>query len=290
MRLMLPLLLLVSPTLLIAQDKSPVPDADAIKDAESLIQEVFKDEFDKATTPSQMSALAEMLLQQGLETKNDAAGRYTLFSKARDLAIESGNPTLTMKVIEEIGTSYSVDVVKAKAGSLRLLEASTRFSTQKKELAATALGLADELIAVSDFDSARQVSQIAIAAARDSRDAALIADATGRNESIEKLWLSFSKVKPAMKTLETQPTDSEANQTVGKFLCFLQGDWKKGLPMLALGKDTSLSKAASMELAGANEPSTQAELGDLWYEIADDYEGVERRAIQGRAALWYGMA
>src|SRR5277367_5159059 len=81
--------LLLFPNFLLAQEakKRPMPSKEAQAKIESLLQELFKDDFAKAEKDAGLrSQLAQKLLFEGKETKDDAAGRYVLFSKAHSLA------------------------------------------------------------------------------------------------------------------------------------------------------------------------------------------------------------
>ena len=97
-------------------------------------------------------------------------------------------------------------------------------------------------------------------------------------------------MKAARVTLEKTPDDPEANLVVGKYLCFVKGDWDKGLPMLALGKDEALKALAKQELEGAASSTEQAKLGDGWWNLAEKQEGTAKKQIQARAGYWYQKA
>ena len=58
-------------------------------------------------------------------------------------------------------------------------------------------------------------------------------------------WWSCSR----KKTLESTPTDAAANVLIGRFLCFVKGDWESGLARLALGGDESLRATAEKDAA-----------------------------------------
>ena len=66
--ILLLILFVLAPTWAFPQDKAPLPDSAAVREAEGLVKEVFQEEFAKADTPSQKVDLAEKLLKQGIET------------------------------------------------------------------------------------------------------------------------------------------------------------------------------------------------------------------------------
>jgi hypothetical protein len=97
-------------------------------------------------------------------------------------------------------------------------------------------------------------------------------------------------VKQALATLEVKPTDPASNLTVGRFRCFQKGDWDSGLPMLALGSDSTLKALAEKELAEPKSADEQAKLADGWWTAAEKEEGTTRRHIHSQAAHWYRRA
>ena len=54
-------------------------------------------------------------------------------------------------------------------------------------------------------------------------------------------------VRAAFETLMTKPEDPAANIAAGEYLCFVKGDWPRGLAMLVKGDDKSLTDLASRE-------------------------------------------
>ena len=115
--------------------------------------------------------------------------------------------------------------------------------------------------------------------------------------------LQERKILKSQKTLETKPDDPEANEAVGKYWCFVKGDWEKGLPFLSKAKDQKLREAAGYELGSielpkeAESPLTGAVVdfgeaaavelvkGDIWWELAKKLKDVELRNVLNRA-LW----
>ena len=120
-----------------------------------------------------------------------------------------------------------------------------------------------------------------------AREKELIAQAQGRIAEVAELVKAYEDVKAAKVTLEKTPDDPEANLVVGKYLCFVKGDWDKGVPMLALGKDEALKALAKLELEGAASSKEQAKLGDGWWNLAEKQEGTAKKQIQARAGHWY---
>jgi len=99
------------------------------------------------------------------------------------------------------------------------------------------------------------------------------------------------KVEPSMKKLEQTPDDPEANEAVGRFLCYVKGDWKGGLPLLEKAKDTELRALAARDKGvDPADSALHAALGDDWWKVASKLKGTESRNVANRAAYWWKVA
>jgi formylglycine-generating enzyme required for sulfatase activity len=70
----------------------------------------------------------------------------------------------------------------------------------------------------------------------------------------------------------------------------MKGNWDKGIPMLALGKDGQTTKLAIKELEGVTDVAGQVTLGDGWWALAETKDGLARERLRERAAVWYRLA
>src|SRR5262249_55950327 len=82
--------------------------------------------------------------------------------------------------------------------------------------------------------------------------------------------------------------DPDANLALGKYLAFSKGDWEKGLPHLALGKDEKLKALALQDLEKPTTTADQVKLADAWYDTAQ--EAPVKSRLQARAYFWYKEA
>ena len=98
------------------------------------------------------------------------------------------------------------------------------------------------------------------------------------------------EVRLAMATLKANPTDPEAKLVVGKYRCFQQDDWDKGLPMLVQGSDAALKDLAVRDLRRPMKPGEQEKLADGWRDLAGDVAGLVWKGAQRRAVYWYRQA
>lgn len=271
-----------------AQDKSPMPPAEAQAKALALVKEVYGQEWEAAKTSAQKQALAAKLLQKATET-TDATDRYVLLDVARGMAAQAGDAELAIKAIEAMSARYEVDAYRLKGAALAQA-AKEASSAQSVAVAKLSLALIDEAVGRDDFVAAKYLGNIAVDAARKGRDTALAKDIVARNREIEEIGQAFAEIQDAWATLKQLPVDPDANLAVGRYYCLIKGNWNRGLPMLALGSDSDLKELAVKELEGATDAAGQVALGDGWWDLAGASEGVAQKQLQGRAAHWYRKA
>ena len=104
----------------------------------------------------------------------------------------------------------------------------------------------------------------------------------------------------AEKVLGERPDDPQANLTAGRYLCLVEGDFARALPMLRKGNDAMLVALAEAELtqlalaeAGVTRPTEIVDmvaLGDRWWEASAEVKAADRRSFQSRAVSWYQRA
>ena len=74
---------------------------------------------------------------------------------------------------------------------------------------------------------------------------------------------------------------------VGKYYCFIKGNYDKGLPLLAKCTNAELKDLAVRDLAGPKEPRKQMDLADDWYQTGRKRKGLAQRQTFRRAFYWY---
>src|ERR1700734_3088794 len=85
-----------------------VPDAAAQRNAEKLIKDLFKAEYERKR-PEDRRALAKKLLQQARDTSDDPGMRYVLFREAWSLAAEGADADTALVAVEEAAAIFALD-------------------------------------------------------------------------------------------------------------------------------------------------------------------------------------
>src|SRR5262245_48974332 len=75
----------------------PVPGEAAQKKSSAAIREIHRADFQAARTPQGLRTLARKLLREAGESQNDPIARYSLYTVARDTALEAGDLPLALE-------------------------------------------------------------------------------------------------------------------------------------------------------------------------------------------------
>jgi len=93
-----------------------------------------------------------------------------------------------------------------------------------------------------------------------------------------------------MNVLKTKPDDAAANAAVGKYECYIDDNWPKGLAKLQHGNDAALKALAEKELAQDATVDAKNAAADGWWDLARHESELARRHIPQHAAGLYAAA
>jgi len=268
------------------QDKTPLPTDEAQAKALELIKEVYGQEWEDAQTAQEKVALATKLLGRTNES-TDPTNRYVLLKVARDVAAQAGDADLAFRAIDTMASRYDVDAYKLKGAAL---SQAANSATHSVAVARLSLELIDEAVEKDDLVAAKYLGNLALGAARKGRDGQLVKQVVARNKEVEEAAEAHAEIKDALLRLEDNPTDPETNLAVGKYYCFVKGNWDRGVSMLALSPDGKLKELAVKDLRGVSSAEEQVALADGWWDLAQEVGGPGRGALLRRAASWYAAA
>jgi hypothetical protein len=268
-----------------------VPAAAAQQEAIKLTNELFKSDVARAKTSPEKLALAKQMASVAA-TENDPCARYVLLKRAREVAIDAGDPTTACQLLDETARQYEIDYGTAK---LALFDSLAHSVTGPKDSALFVTGMnhwMDGQVWLDHYDLARKAGDLAIQVARRADDTQLVAETRRHLKSVEETASSYALARAAMTRLGQSPKDPEVNTIAGRFYCLVKGDWDRGLPLLTRGSDPALKALADMELAPPNTPDTRQALAGAWWDFAHQ-KGLSTpftaKAIE-RAAHWYRLA
>lgn len=271
------------------QDRKPVPEAAAVKESQQLLRDLFKADYARKGAPDRL-ALSRKLLQQGLAANDEAAMQYVLLTEAREVASLAGDVPGALKAVTELVLRFEVNGPELRLGVLTGAAKSAQSAEDFATIGRAFLLLADEALALRDFEAADKAADQAKTLSRKAKDPALAAKADAKEKETGEFLARLLKAKKARTTLETSPEDPAANAAVGQFECLLKGTWAEGLPLLVKGTEGPLRAAALRDDAGPTDPLEQVQTGDAWWDLAEKETGISRSNLRSRAAHWYERA
>lgn len=161
------------------------PDAEHLKAAEQRFRQQYQAELDAATDAEEKAGLARELLAQAASESGDA--RFVMLREARKLAAAAGDVALAGRAVDAMSRNYSVDPVALKAEALKIAHDSAQGTSGHRDVAQAALGLVEAAAKDGRLDAARQLADVALEAARESRSPALMKQAAAAGRQIEAL-------------------------------------------------------------------------------------------------------
>jgi hypothetical protein len=266
-----------------------VPEDAALKEAEKLVRDLFKDDLAKKA-PADKRSLAKKLLTQGREAANAPASQYALLALAIDQSIQAGDVDTVLLAVGELGNLFSIDIVAMRGASLASLAKSVKTSEDLKSVAKAYLQLADEALKADNFDDSAKAAAESGTLARRAKELALVGAADAKSKEVAARKVRFEKVRKAKELLAAMPDDPAANLAVGQYCCFAKNDWAAGLACLAKSPDGNLKSVALKDAANPESPDEKAAVGDGWWDLSETAPPEDKVALRDRAGSWYRQA
>jgi hypothetical protein len=265
----------------------PIPDEAAQKVAFSIVSEAYEAEFANSKTPISRKDLAEKLIQDAGATNDDDAGRYVLLRVARDIAAGQGDIQTAFKAIDDLSAVFSIDELQTKADAALIAAKATKSPAEHLECAVSLAALMDDAVAVDRYDIAKPLAVLAVTSASKGKDADVLKRVASRKDVVDGIEREFKRTKASLERLATNPTDREANLTVGKFYGLWKGEWELGIPHLAQASDGHLKQLSSLELS---EDADVLNVADGWWDFGETQKGIVKENVRAHATYWYKIA
>jgi hypothetical protein len=255
------------------------------------VKETYQDHY-RRLDPASYQSLAKALLKAAVASKESPPYRFALLYQACDAAAQAGDRELALQMVDELAKRFRINPLQEKATVLeRAARAPKEAAPAPKELAQTVLGLADEALAAEDYDTAARLLAVAVGVAKKARNKSVAATAQKRWDNARRLKGQYDKLEGARQKLAADPKDPAAALAVGRFYCFHKGDWRQGLPLLALAKDSPLPALAKKDLDRPVDAPAQIALAEAWWTHGKNAKGAaEAEAARRRAHHWFREA
>lgn len=266
----------------------PLPSRSQIESKMELIRELYQEEYQDAQTPKKRLELAQLMHREGQNTNDDPVGRYTLWKVARDIMVREGEFAAAVGIADNMQTHYrDVDALQQKTQILQDA-ASWIAPSNLSSFVDTAGEVARDCMAGERFGLAQSFAESLKESLATKATATQLATFDELLGQIHIAELAFKEYQLAFVTLEQSVDDPEANESAGRFLCFIRGDWEAGLPHLAQASDASLQTLAELEVGSSYESANAIEVADGWFDVAESESGIaEQTQIRRHALQWY---
>jgi hypothetical protein len=274
-----------NPTAPATATRRPIPTKAEQSTVRAVLKEAYAEQLVDRSIPARRK-LTKTLLGQADKSANNPVDRFVLLAAAVDAGIEAANLPLAFQAGDQMAAIFDVDVLALKADVATKLTPKPGAAALAAENIRAALDLVNELLAGDDFVPAARVCAAIMPVA--AADPALRADVQRRQRDVALARDAREKIAKSIEKLKTTPEDPAANLAVGRYACFIKGDWARGLPMLAAGSDPTLKALAAQESAAATDADALLHLADGWWDAAAKQPDLPaRNALVGHAATLY---
>ena len=265
----------------------PVPTANQTKQSLAQIKDIFRDEYAAATTPQARLALGKQLLGQAEKTAAPIE-RWALCSEAMRLAADAGDVDLCFEAIDAAARQFKVE------DDLRI-EAVTKLGPKAKpqkleDLARMAFGIAKQAASRGDAGLSQRCLSLATGFAKKSKNAAVLGEISRFQQAMRDEERAAKDRTAATEKLAANPNDPAVCLEVGRYFCFKDNDWERGLPLLAKGADTHLARLAQLELAERGKNGGVITVADAWWAWAESQKAGDRADAMLHASEFYRTA
>ena len=269
-------------------ERWPVPDAAAIATADALVKEVFQDDLKKRRDAQGQSGIGREASRAGQRNQRRSGGHLREAAR-RTIWASLLLPALIDRAIRALATRFDVDRAAETCQAMEKMSAPSG-PAANKAIADATFPIAQEFAEGEQWEAAQRLRASPLTARHASNPALF----RTRHRSGRRGSLPISKSgRPrnrARIALDKDPGDPAANLALGRYLCFVRGDWERGLAHLALSSADTLKELALNSKTAPADPAAQAALGDDWWDAAEKAKGKEQDELQKGAAYWYGLA
>jgi hypothetical protein len=275
--------------------RDPVPSAGEIAGVRERFRQVFAERLEEAKKDDEKRELAREMLTQAATMSEDNVGAYALQTAAMRLAIDAGGISELLEGIDQRVERFEVDAFEenmtwmldfGRGVSQRDVETIDGMDYLVRAVKVIFAAIHDDR-----YVDASTVARYSFRLIDEDRDEDLPKNLTKLRGLLGQAKRDFDAASKSLAAYRLDPADGEAAADVGRFLCFIKGDWQRGLPLLAEGGSEPLQAIATRDLQGATDQSNQVALGDAWWDLAEKARSsVYRQSAQDRAKFWYEQA
>ena len=283
--------------------RESVPIAGEIERAMSRLRQVYATPLKRAVTDQAKAELGSRLLVDAARLEGKPAESYALAVAAEKLAIDAGSATLLIEALDMRVGRFEIDAYQTNIKGLAAFAEGVKRNPAnifgKEEFVDRAILTIFAAITADDYLMASKVARgcarmLAPGRSDTANPTAAASDLPRLMNRLQSQLTSanaqYRSAKEHLITLRIHPDDNDAAAGFGRFLCFVKGDWKMGLPLLIRSSNEDLAEVAKLDVANPKTADEQIAVADGWWELAGRASGVYRQSAEDRALLWYDAA
>jgi hypothetical protein len=275
--------------------REDVPLAGELAEVQGRFRGLFAEKLSEAKTDDEKRELAEELLETAAGLSADPVGAYALQTAAMRVAIEGGGVGELVGAIDQRVGQFEVDAYRENRDWMlafgRGVVSKDAESIDGADYAKRAVKVIYAAIHDDDYLAAASLARYSNRLLDQKRDEAIPKLLNRLRGLLGSAKREFDKASDSLAAYRIDPSDGEAAAAVGRFMCFIKGDWQRGLPLLTRGGPESLREMAKFDIRGAADAINQVAIGDAWWDLSEKARtGVYRQSARDRAVFWYEQA
>jgi hypothetical protein len=279
----------LAPAAEFAPGSQPVPDESTLQSARELVRQVYATDYAQAATPAAKQRLAKQLLTAVAEVSKPAE-QYEMIRVARDIAISLGDIPLAFEASDQLTTCFQLEPCQQQSRTLLELQPMASRTNQLDALLPHAQSLLARAWQSQRFEPAESALDVLVSCYRARQVKLASVQAAEWKAELSAAREAYVRIPACLTRLEQDPSDPEANEAVGKYLCLVRHEWDLGLPLLARGEDIQFKFVATIDLEPQKTTKMLVQLGDTYWQLAEVQPKEQRAAIQNRAVHFYDRA
>jgi signal transduction histidine kinase len=298
--------------------KRPIPDDAALAKSRELLKELYIQPRAARATPDR-AAFVKRLLADAVRVDSQSPDRYEMLRVARDEAARLGDVRSAIAACAVLEREYRVESMPMRLKVLEELKKAAKTLQPVDGAFQEASRLTRQAFDADRYDIALAAHEIRIefgriigaklqpkhgpvnyrkaapfSGTKDSPQEKLLKAELARLQQESELLTDAQTMQEAeqkaLAVLATKPSDPDACETVGRYLCFVKDEWDLGLPFLGRAADIKLRFLASIDLTKNRTPTETLSLGDEYFDLASELKQPQKRGLHLRAARCYTAA
>ncbi|MFN0016779.1 MAG: PA14 domain-containing protein [Pirellulaceae bacterium] len=266
----------------------PPPTGKDLQQARAAVRKLFAKEFAAINTVSARRRLSQTLLARVKEDRDDITVRFALLLEAQDLARNASDPSGACQAIEDQARTFELDALALQTAVVEGVAKEHTVKSAPVDLLATASTASiylDKTLLAERLELAVHLAAVLKRVAVLERSTALKEYAARRVSEVTLAKQLFDEMSPLRGEIGEESKSAAANLAVGRYECFVRGNWPEGLLLLSRGSDKPLAEVAALELAA--DFRRYRAVADSWWKLSESAEEPWRTEYRQQAKYWY---